>query len=75
MELLLVSRLGDAQLVLGKLSGSLLRTGLLLLAAVPVFTLATVFGGITPVQIVRMFVVTAAAAAAAARPAHAGRDP
>jgi ABC-type transport system involved in multi-copper enzyme maturation permease subunit len=71
MELLLVSRLGDAQLVLGKLSGSLLRTGLLLLAAVPIFTLATVFGGITPVQIVRMFVVTAAAAAAAASIANA----
>ena len=71
LELLLVSRLDDAQLVLGKLSGSLLRTGLLLLAAVPVFTLATVFGGITPVQIVRLFVVTAAAAAAAASIANA----
>jgi hypothetical protein len=62
LELLLVSRLDDAQLVLGKLSGSLLRTGLLLVAAVPVFALAAAFGGVTAAQIARMFVVTAAAA-------------
>jgi ABC-type Na+ efflux pump permease subunit len=71
LELLLVSRLDDAQLVLGKLSGSLLRTGLLLLAAVPVFALAAAFGGVTAGQIVRMFVVTAAAAAVAASVANA----
>ncbi|MGI9178638.1 MAG: ABC transporter permease [Pirellulales bacterium] len=71
LELLLVSRLDDAQLVLGKLSGSLLRTGLLLLAAVPVFALAAAFGGVTAAQIARMFVVTAAAAAVAASVANA----
>jgi ABC-type Na+ efflux pump permease subunit len=71
LELLLVSRLDDAQLVLGKLSGSLLRTGLLLVAAVPVFALAAAFGGVTAGQIVRMFVVTAAAAAVAASVANA----
>lgn len=71
LELLLVSRLDDAQLVLGKLSGSLLRTGLLLVAAVPVFALAAAFGGVTAAQIARMFVVTAAAAAVAASVANA----
>ena len=71
LELLLVSRLDDAQLVLGKLAGSLLRTGLLLVAAVPVFALATAFGGATPAQMARAFVVTAAAAATAAAVANA----
>ena len=71
LELLLVSRLGDAQLVLGKLAGSLLRTGLLLVAAVPIFALAISFGGSTPAQMARGFLVTAAAAAAAAALANA----
>jgi ABC-type transport system involved in multi-copper enzyme maturation permease subunit len=66
LELLLVSRLGDAQLVLGKLGGSLLRVGLLLVAAAPMFVLASLFGGITVGQVARLFVVTAAAAATAA---------
>ena len=63
LELLLVSRLGDAQLVLGKLAGSLLRVGLLLVAAAPMFAIAALFGGATPVQLARLLVVTAAAAA------------
>ena len=71
LELLLVSRLDDAQLVLGKLAGSLLRTALLLVAAVPVFALATAFGGATPAQMARAFLVTAAAAATAAAIANA----
>ena len=71
LELLLVSRLDDAQLVLGKLSGSLLRVGLLLVAAVPVFALAATFGGVTAIQIARLFLVTAAAAATAASIANA----
>ncbi len=66
LELLLVSRLGSAQLVLGKLAGSLLRVGLLLVAAAPMFAIAALFGGVTPPQLVRLFLVTAAAAAAAA---------
>ena len=71
LELLLVSQLDDAQLVLGKLAGSLLRTGLLLVAAVPVFALATAFGGATPAQMARVFLVTAAAAVTAAAVANA----
>ena len=66
LELLLVSRLGEAQLVVGKLSGSLVRVALLLVAAVPVFAIAGTFGGVTPSQLARLFVVTMAAATAAA---------
>ena len=66
LELLLVSRLSDAQLVLGKLAGSLLRVGLLLVAAAPLFAVASLFGGVTPPQLLRLFLVTAAAAMAAA---------
>ena len=66
LELLLISRLTDSQLVLGKLAGSLLRVMLLLVAAVPVFVIASLFGGVTMPQLTRLFVVTAAAALAAA---------
>jgi len=66
LELLLVSRLGDAQLVLGKLAGSLLRVGLLLVAAAPMFVIALLFGGVGPAQLGRLLLVTAAAAIAAA---------
>jgi ABC-type Na+ efflux pump permease subunit len=66
LELLLISRLTDGQLVLGKLAGSLLRVLLLLVAAVPVFVIASLFGGVTMPQLVRLFAVTAAAALAAA---------
>lgn len=66
LELLLVSRLTDRELVLGKLAASLVRVLLLLLAAVPLFAIAALFGGMSPSQLGRMFVVTAAAALAAA---------
>jgi ABC-type transport system involved in multi-copper enzyme maturation permease subunit len=66
LELLLISQLTDGQLVLGKLVGSLLRVLLLLLAAVPVFVIASLFGGVTMPQLARLFVVTTAAALAAA---------
>jgi ABC-type Na+ efflux pump permease subunit len=66
LELLLISRLSDGQLVLGKLAGSLLRVLLLLLAAVPVFVIASLFGGVTMPQLARVFVVTAAAGLVAA---------
>ncbi|MFM8283089.1 MAG: hypothetical protein ACKOCW_05965 [Planctomycetaceae bacterium] len=66
LELLLVSRLTDRELVLGKLAGSLVRVVLLLVAAVPLFAIAALFGGVTSLQLVRLFVVTLAAALAAA---------
>ncbi len=65
LELLLVSQLSDAQLVFGKLAGSLVRVLLLVLSAVPMFALAGLFGGVTPQQLARVFVVTVAAALAA----------
>jgi ABC-type transport system involved in multi-copper enzyme maturation permease subunit len=71
LELLLVSRLSDAQLVLGKLAGSLLRVLLLLIAAVPIFALAGLFGGVDPGQLGRLFLATAAAAVATASVANA----
>lgn len=66
LELLLISRLNDAQLVLGKLGGSLVRVLLLLLSAVPVFVIAALFGGVTLPQLARVFAVTTAAALVAA---------
>jgi len=66
LELLLVSRLTDRELVLGKLAASLVRVLLLLLAAVPMFAIASLFGGVTPGQLGRMFLVTVAASLAAA---------
>ena len=66
LELLLVSRLTDRELVLGKLAASLVRVLLLLLAAVPMFSIAALFGGVTFPQLARMFAVTVAAALAAA---------
>ena len=66
LELLLVSRLTDRELVLGKLAASLVRVLLLLLAAVPMFAIAALFGGVTAPQLARMFAVTVAASLAAA---------
>lgn len=66
LELLLVSRISDGELVVGKLAASLVRVLLLLLAAVPVFAIAGLFGGVTPLQLARLFAVTVAAALAAA---------
>ena len=66
LELLLVSRLTDRELVLGKLAASLVRVLLILLAAVPMFAIAALFGGVTPAQVARMFLVTVAAALASA---------
>jgi ABC-type transport system involved in multi-copper enzyme maturation permease subunit len=71
LELLLVSRISDGELVLGKLAASLVRVMLLLAAAVPMFALAGLFGGVAPGQLVRLFAVTAAAALAAASVATA----
>jgi ABC-type transport system involved in multi-copper enzyme maturation permease subunit len=71
LEMLLVSRLSDAQLVLGKLAGSLLRVLLLLVAAVPIFAVAGLFGGVEPGQLGRLFLATAAAAVATASVANA----
>ena len=66
LELLLLSRLSERELVLGKLAASLLRVMLMLLSAIPVFGIAALFGGVTGIQLGRLFIVTAAAALSAA---------
>ena len=66
LELLLLSRLTERELVLGKLAASLLRVLLMLLSAIPVFGIAALFGGVTVPQLTRLFVVTAASALTAA---------
>ncbi|NDC63603.1 MAG: hypothetical protein EBZ59_06365 [Planctomycetia bacterium] len=71
LELLLLSRLSDAELVIGKLAGSLVRVILLLFSAVPIFAIAALFGGVTAGQLARLFAVTLAAAVAAASIANA----
>lgn len=71
LELLLVSSLSDAEIVLGKLAASLLQVLLILVSAVPVFAIVALFGGVTSWQLGRLFAVTAAAAVAAASLANA----
>lgn len=62
LDLLLLTKLSNSELVLGKLFASLLHILVLLLGALPVFMLATLFGGVSFGQIARVFVVTLAAA-------------
>jgi ABC-type transport system involved in multi-copper enzyme maturation permease subunit len=63
--LLLMTRMNNCELVLGKLCASLLNVAAMLLGAVPVFMLTTLFGGVSHDQIVRVFGVTATAVLAA----------
>jgi len=58
MVLLLLTRLTNSELVLGRLLASLLGVFTLLAAAFPLFMLCTLFGGIAPEQIARVFAVT-----------------
>lgn len=60
LELLLLTHLSNCELVLGKLSASLLGVVSLLIAGVPVFLLAALLGGVAPEQIGRVFAVTLA---------------
>lgn len=56
--LLLLSRLTNSELVVGKLLASLLNTFTLIVAAIPVFMLITLFGGVSFDQVLRVFLVT-----------------
>lgn len=60
--LLLLTRLSNSELVLGKLLASLLNVLVMLAAALPVFMLASLLGGISFDQIARVFAVTLASA-------------
>lgn len=62
LDLLLLTKLSNSELVLGKLLASLLNILVLLVAALPVFVLATLFGGVSFGQIGRVFAVTLAGA-------------
>jgi hypothetical protein len=59
--LLLMTDLSDLEIVLGKLTASLLQIGTLLATAVPVFFLTMLLGSIAPGQVVEVLGVTAAA--------------
>jgi ABC-type Na+ efflux pump permease subunit len=63
--LLLMTRLTDHELVLGKLLASLLDVLVMLLAGLPVFVLMTLFGGISMEQVAKVFAVTLVTALAA----------
>lgn len=56
--LLLLTNLSNSELVLGKLFASLLHVLVLATAALPLFMLATWFGGVAFDQVARVFVVT-----------------
>jgi ABC-type transport system involved in multi-copper enzyme maturation permease subunit len=65
LELLLLTRLSNVELVLGKLLASMLGALVLLAAALPFFLLVTLFGGISYDQVLRVFAVTLLSALAA----------
>ncbi len=65
LVLLLMSRLTNSELVLGKLFASLLGLGVMLLTSLPIFMLIVLFGGTSFAQVGWTFLVTAAAVLAA----------
>jgi len=58
LELLLMTRLSNTELVLGKLLAGMLNVLVVLAAAVPFFLLTTLFGGVSYGQVLRVFAVT-----------------
>lgn len=65
IDLLLMTRLNNYELVVGKLLASMLTILVLLAAAIPLFMILTLLGGISYAQIARVELVTLAAALAA----------
>ncbi len=63
--LLLMTDLSDSEIVLGKLLGSLLPMGLLLLSSVPVLVFLVLLGGVDIVQVLQAVLVIGATALAA----------
>jgi len=58
MVLLLMTRLSNHEVVLGKLLASLLDVLVMLATAAPIFMLLTLFGGVSAAQVARVFLVT-----------------
>ena len=56
--LLLLTRMSNGELVFGKLMASLLMVLILLVTSLPVFMLISLLGGISYMQVVRVFLVT-----------------
>lgn len=65
LDLLLMTRLTDTELVLGKLFAALLNVLVLLAVALPLLMLTMLFGGVAVQQVLRVAVVTLASALAA----------
>ena len=65
LTLLLLTHLSNVELVLGKLAAALLSVMTLIVAALPLFMLLTLLGGVSFEQIGRVFAVTLASALAA----------
>ena len=63
--LLLMTRMNNHELVLGKLLASLLYVFVMIVAAIPVFMLIVLFGGVSFAQVARVMAVTCATALAA----------
>ena len=63
--LMLLTRLTNSELVLGKLFSSLLQVISMLVAGLPVFGLIVLFGGVSFGQVIRVFLVTLVTAVAA----------
>lgn len=63
--LLLMTRLNNSELVLGKMLASLINVFALILAATPVFCALFLFGGVSAAQVLRVLVVTLISALAA----------
>lgn len=64
--LLLLTRMSNFELVVGKLAASLLNVMTMLLAAFPVFLLITVFGGVSIRQVIIAYAITGSSVLAAA---------
>lgn len=65
LDLLLMTRMTNSELVIGKLLASMLTVLVLILSAAPLFLLLAMLGGVSHGQIARVFGVTLAAALAA----------
>jgi len=63
--LLLMTRLSNCELVVGKLLASLLDIFVMVVSALPVFLLITLLGGVSGGQVLRVFLVTVTTALAA----------
>lgn len=66
LVLLLMTRMNNRELVLGKMLSSLIGVGSMLLTALPVFMLVVLFGGTSFAQVLWAFAVTAMACVVAA---------